>query len=146
MNICRLVYISERNLSVAFDVHQIVETSRRNNARVGVTGFLMFDGAYFSQALEGSRFAVTHTYNRIARDPRHINMHLVSCADVNERLFPEWSMGLLDNIPAAARDRLLAQNTIERVNPNTITIERLLYFLQTLAAESIALDVRRAAE
>ncbi len=123
-------------MSAALDIDQIIKTSRRNNARVGVTGFLMFDGEYFAQALEGTRSAVTHTYNRIAGDLRHVNMHLISCLDVNERLFPDWSMGLLDGIPPDIRDRFLAHFTIERVNPNTITIERLLYFLQTLAAET----------
>ncbi len=145
MNICRLVYMSQRNQSAALDVKQIIETSRKNNSRVGVTGFLMFDGEYFAQALEGSRTAVTHTYNRIAGDLRHINMHLIACSDVKERLFPNWAMGLLDGIPPEARERFLAHFTIDRVNPNTITIERLLYFLQTLAVETEAIERRRAA-
>lgn len=136
MTICRLVYMSERNMSAALDVQQIIMTSRRNNARVGVTGFLMFDGEYFAQALEGSRTYVTHTYNRIIGDSRHQNLHLISCMDVQERLFPNWSMGLLDGIPSETRERFLAQFTIERVNPNKITLERMLFFLQTLAAET----------
>jgi len=145
MNICRLVYMSERTPSAALDITQIIEKSRQNNARAGVTGFLMFDGEYFAQALEGSRAAVTHTYNRIVGDPRHRNLHLISCMDVKERLFPEWAMGLLDGIPPETRERFLGHFTLERVHPNTITIERLLYFLQTLAAETAAFNRSRSA-
>jgi len=143
MNICRLVYMSERNPSSGLDITGLIQTSRENNARVGVTGFLMFDGEYFAQALEGKRSAVTHTYNRIVGDVRHHNLHLISCMDVKERLFPGWSMGLLDGIPREARERFLAHFTIERVNPNSITIERLLYFMQTLAVETEAMERMR---
>jgi hypothetical protein len=140
MKLCRLVYMSERNMSAALDVTQLIDVSRRNNSRLGVTGFLMFDGEYFAQALEGTRSAVTHTYNRIAGDLRHLNLHLISCLDVQERLFPGWAMGLLDGIPPEARERFLGHFTIERVNPNSITIERLLFFLQALAVETAAVE------
>lgn len=146
MNICRLVYMSERNLSAALDVNHIIATSRKNNARVGVTGFLMFDGVYFAQVLEGSRSAVTHTYNRLVGDSRHLNMHLISCSDVKERLFPGWSMGLMDGISPEIRERFLAHFTLERVNPELITLERLLYFLQSLALEVDKVETKRAAE
>ncbi len=138
MNICRLVYMSERDASATLDLVQLIEVARDRNSRVNVTGFLMFDGEYFAQALEGTRSSVTHIYNRIAADKRHHNLHLISCMDAKERLFPGWSMGLLDGIPREARERFLGYFTIERVNPNTITLERLLYFLQTLAVETAA--------
>lgn len=135
MTICRLVYMSSRNFSVPLDLQAILQISRKNNARIGVTGFLLFDGDIFAQALEGTRAAVTTTYNRISMDPRHNAIHLISCTDVQERLFPSWSMGLLDRISPAARERFLAHFTIERVHPNRISSDRLLFFLQTLAAE-----------
>jgi hypothetical protein len=55
--------------------------------------------------------------------------------DAQERLFPEWSMGLLDRITPEARDKFLTHFTIERVHPNKISSDRLLFFLQTLAAD-----------
>jgi hypothetical protein len=135
MTICRLVYMSSRNLSAPLDLQNLIATSRRNNSRVSVTGFLLFDGDVFAQALEGTRADVTHTYNRITMDARHNSIHLISCVDVQERLFPNWSMGLLDRITPAARERFLTHFTIERVHPNRISADRLLFFLQTLAAE-----------
>jgi hypothetical protein len=138
--------MSERNLSAALDINHIIQTSRRNNKRVGVTGFLMFDGVYFAQVLEGSRSAVTHTYNRVAGDLRHYNMHLISCIDVQERLFPGWSMGLMDGVPPEKREKFLAYFTLERIDPNRITLDRLLYFLQALAVEVRDAEYNRAAQ
>lgn len=135
MTICRLVYMSSRNFSSTLDLKQLIQTSRRNNAKVAVTGFLLFDGDVFAQCLEGSRSAVTHTYNRICTDLRHTDLHLISCVDAQERLFPEWSMGLLDRISPEARDKFLTHFTIERVHPNKISSDRLLFFLQTLASD-----------
>jgi len=136
--------MSEREPQAALDINAIIQNSRENNARAGVTGFLMFDGEYFAQALEGTRSAVTLTYNKIAGDTRHRNLHLISCMDVKERLFPGWAMGLLDGIPREAREKFLATFTIERLHPNSITLERLLYFLQTLAVETKAIERMRA--
>jgi Sensors of blue-light using FAD len=135
VTICRLVYMSSRNFSAALDLQGILQASRRNNARVGVTGFLLFDGDVFAQALEGTRAAVTQTYNRITTDPRHASIHLISCMDVQERLFPNWSMGLIDRISRDAREKFLANFTVERVHPNKISSDRLLFFLQTVAAD-----------
>jgi len=146
MNICRLVYISERNMSAGLNVQQILKTSRINNSRVGVTGFLMYDGTHFTQALEGTRNNVTHTYNRIVHDPRHTNLHLISCADVKDRLFPHWSMCLREGVSPEARERLLATFTLERINPNSVPIERILYVLQSLSAEVGTTEYRAAAE
>ncbi len=144
MNICRLVYMSERKTGAPLDIAQLVYQSRQKNARAGVTGFLMCDGGYFVQALEGTRSAVTQTYNRIAADPRHHNLYLVSCMDVRERLFPDWSMGVVDGVPSEAREKFLATFTIERLNPNCITIEKLLHFLLALAAETRAVERKSA--
>ncbi len=150
MTICRLVYMSERNMSVSMDVEQIIKTSVKNNSRVGVTGFLMFDGNYFTQILEGSRASVTHTYNRIVGDNRHMNIHLINCTDVNDRLFPQWCMGLIDAIPTEVRDRFLTYFTLERSSPNNVPVDRLLFCMQSLAQEVIKMEtspaMRMAAE
>ena len=75
-----------------------------------------------------------------------MNFHLISCQDANDRLFPKWPMELLDGMSADARDRLLIQFSLERIDPEQVTIGRLLYFLQNLAAECEAFELRNAAE
>ena len=43
--------------------------------------------------LEGGRDAVSALYNRIAQDPRHHDVALLSYEEIGERSFSSWSMG-----------------------------------------------------
>jgi hypothetical protein len=140
MPISRLVYASERNAALPLDIAELMGKCRSRNARMEVTGFLIFDGGYFAQAIEGTRSAVTDTYNRIARDPRHHKLHLVSCTDAVGRLFPNWSMGLMNGIPWETRKALLSNFNISCFDPNTVPVEQLLHFFGTIAAEAEALE------
>jgi Sensors of blue-light using FAD len=45
------------------------------------------------QVLEGGRSAVNRLYNRIANDPRHTDVELLSYEEISERRFAGWSMG-----------------------------------------------------
>ena len=47
----------------------------------------------FMQVLEGGRGAVSALYNRIAQDPRHRDIALLSYEEIGERSFSGWSMG-----------------------------------------------------
>jgi hypothetical protein len=101
----RLLYVSRSDAEgVAFETltEQVVEVSARNNARVGVTGLLVaFDG-WFLQALEGGRAETSATFARIARDPRHAVLELISAGPIDARLFGRWSMSARTITPAAA--------------------------------------------
>jgi hypothetical protein len=108
MAVFRLVYMSKRAPSAPLYIDDLISVSRQRNRQAGVTGFLVFDGQNFAQALEGKRREVTQIYNRIAADDRHYELHLVSCVDTAARLFPGWAMGLLSDIPPESRDRFLS--------------------------------------
>lgn len=86
----QLVYIS--SAVGAADTATILAASRRNNAAADVTGLLFADGKRFLQALEGPAFAVERTYARIAADPRHRALVVLSRRDVTEREFGPWAM------------------------------------------------------
>jgi diguanylate cyclase (GGDEF)-like protein len=96
----RLVYYS-RNTIMGLDeevqstVHQILETSKRNNAAVGVTGALMFTDGLFAQVLEGQRTAVETVFERIQLDDRHDEVHLLSFGPAEARVFPTWAMAFV---------------------------------------------------
>ena len=100
----RLVYTS-RNLLDGGEEEQkaaiagLLAVSKRNNARVGVTGALLFNGGSFAQVLEGSRAAVEATFERIQRDPRHSDVSVLQCEPVAARGFPNWSMGFVGDSP-----------------------------------------------
>ncbi len=96
----RLVYASKNLLKGAEPeargaVETILDASRRNNARVGVTGALMFNDGAFAQVLEGPQKGVEDTFERIQRDQRHGDVTVLECRPVTERGFPEWSMAFV---------------------------------------------------
>jgi hypothetical protein len=92
----RLVYYS-RNLIPADHTKQVIEgildASRRNNSKAGVTGALIFNSGIFAQVLEGARDAISQTFERIQRDDRHGDVLVLAFEEVTDRIFPQWSMG-----------------------------------------------------
>ncbi len=135
MNLCRLVYYSERNMSVALDIAQLIAACHKNNSKTTVTGMLHFNGTHFIQVLEGGRADVSFTYHRIAGDPRHQKILLLSCMDVRERLFPGWSMGLHEGMTDHTRQIYLRYFATEKVDPLQVSVESLLDVMQDLSAE-----------
>jgi hypothetical protein len=93
----RLIYASRG--SVASDreaLLAILRQSRANNPALGITGLLCCAGGNFMQVLEGGRDAVNLMYCRIAADPRHSDVVLLSYEEIAERRFASWSMGQVD--------------------------------------------------
>lgn len=96
----RLVYASKNlmqgsDAEIAQVVAQILETSRRNNAKVDVTGALMFNSGAFAQVLEGPQRAIEGTFERIQRDTRHGDVTVLQCGPAENRGFSNWSMGFV---------------------------------------------------
>ncbi|MEP7303421.1 MAG: BLUF domain-containing protein [Caldimonas sp.] len=92
----RLMYASRAVESVdAEALSAILKKSKEHNAASGVTGVLCHCASahIFLQVLEGSRGAVSALYNRIAQDPRHCEVILLSYDEIGERRFSGWSMG-----------------------------------------------------
>lgn len=90
----RLMYASRATAPVSKDSLQaILKKSTTNNPGVGVTGVLCFSGEIFLQVLEGGRSQVSALYNRIAQDPRHRDVVLLSYEEIQERSFAGWAMG-----------------------------------------------------
>ncbi|MEM8577175.1 MAG: BLUF domain-containing protein [Pseudomonadota bacterium] len=135
MNLTRLVYYSQRNPSENLDAGQLIETCQRNNIRLHLTGMLHYNGDHFLQVIEGGRVEVSALYHRISRDPRHMNIILLSCNDVRERLFPTWSMGLHQGMDEMARQIYLRYFSTDDINPETVNVESLLDVMQDLSVE-----------
>lgn len=74
-------------------IHRILAASRRNNARVGITGGLLFSDGCFAQVLEGPIGSVTETFERIQCDERHRDVTVLQAGRIDGRGFPCWSMG-----------------------------------------------------
>lgn len=85
-------------------IHNILSVSRRNNARDGITGALLFTAGCFVQMLEGDLEKVEQTYERIQLDMRHANLTVLDFGPSAARLFRRWSMAFHDqagDAPAA---------------------------------------------
>jgi hypothetical protein len=90
----RLMYASRATETVRPEVlNAILRKSTQNNPAVGVTGVLCFSGDIFLQVLEGGRSQVSKLYNRIAQDPRHTDVVMLSYEEIDERSFAGWAMG-----------------------------------------------------
>ena len=90
----RLMYASRATETVRPEVlNAILKKSTQNNPAAGVTGVLCFSGNIFLQVLEGGRSQVSKLYNRIAQDPRHTDVVMLSYEEIEERRFAGWAMG-----------------------------------------------------
>ena len=93
----RLMYASRAVPAVdQEELVAILRKSKANNPALGVTGVLCFSQGIFLQVLEGGRSAVNRLYNRIAADPRHAQVELLSYEEIGERRFAGWAMGQVD--------------------------------------------------
>ena len=96
----RLVYSSKNLINapesiMSAEVDQILAASQRNNAKVDVTGALLFNRGGFAQVLEGPQRGVEATFERIQRDLRHADVTVLQCGPVEERGFTNWSMAFV---------------------------------------------------
>jgi Sensors of blue-light using FAD len=92
MSLKQLIYVSR---PFGFDdatLNSILFSARHLNRQSGLTGALVCRDDIFLQLLEGPDDALTGTYARILRDPRHIDVKLLWSGTVAERLFPRWEM------------------------------------------------------
>jgi hypothetical protein len=90
----RLMYASRAAEPVRPEaLNAILKKSTAHNPAIGVTGVLCFSGEIFLQVLEGGRSQVSKLYNRIAQDPRHRDVVLLSYEEIDERSFAGWAMG-----------------------------------------------------
>ena len=90
----RLVYCSRARIDTASlqAISELLGVSRRNNARDGLTGALAVNDGWFLQVVEGSATALDRLLRRLAEDPRHTDLEVLSRRPVSGRLFPDWSM------------------------------------------------------
>jgi len=85
----------------------LLVVSRDRNAETDVTGMLVYAERSFMQMIEGPAEAITDTFDRIVKDDRHEAVRLLLHTQVEQRLFPDWTMGfyqpdataLVENLP-----------------------------------------------
>ena len=90
----RLIYKSRRKPNCgAEEIDKILESAQKNNAKVDVTGVLLYDRQHFIQCLEGPSDKITSLYDHIKQDSRHHQVHMIAYGPSKGRVFPAWAMG-----------------------------------------------------
>ncbi len=139
VTIHRLVYYSRNRMggsaeTMAGIIEGIMAASRRNNAKVAVTGALMFNAGVFAQVLEGPCAAVEHTFERIQQDEHHGDVSLLGFSQASTRAFEQWSMAFVGgSIADTARYGALAGQS--GYDPSRMSGEAVFETLQRLLHE-----------
>ncbi len=96
-DLVQVVYVSTATTQLTRpELRELLRSARAKNARLNVTGMLLYHDGNFIQALEGPRAAVAAIQERIALDPRHHGMLVLHRTRIETRSFAEWSMGFVD--------------------------------------------------
>lgn len=111
----------------AGDVKDILAASKRNNARIGVTGALCLSNGIFLQQLEGNKAEVNALYHRLLRDERHRDPAILDFAEITHRRFGGWSMGMLSSVEEN-RQVFLKYSDASEFDPYAMSIASLRAF------------------
>jgi hypothetical protein len=94
MSLHCLVYISIANQEMS-DKHlqTLLKKAREKNEKSAITGMLLYRDGFFIQALEGKLEDIEDLFAIITKDERHRDVTLVYKSPLQQRHFPDWTMG-----------------------------------------------------
>jgi hypothetical protein len=131
MSVFQSFYVSRA--TDAFDhasIQSMLQGAQRSNAGLRITGCLLFSGRCFAQVLEGDEAAVTALTQRIATDPRHTELRLLSKTRRAEREYADWSLGYLHDVNLdddletllliPGRSPVVVADVMERMRPDPV--------------------------
>jgi hypothetical protein len=87
------------------ELAEIIDLSRRNNARDGITGMLLYHDGSIMQVVEGPKASVLSLLERLRRDARHRRLIVILEADRPDREFGEWTMACVSSDDLPVEDR-----------------------------------------
>ncbi len=74
----------------------LLQRSRDNNSAFGISGLLLYKDGNFIQTIEGPENHVRQLYKNICIDKSHRHMITIFDESIQERAFPQWSMGFIN--------------------------------------------------
>ena len=92
----------------------LLTVSRERNSACHVTGMLLHVDSQFIQTLEGEAVHVHATMERIRTDSRHRDVDVTLVEEIDERRFPDWTMGY----------KALTANEVEPIDGFTDFLEK----------------------
>lgn len=115
-DVVQLIYCSqtsqkEHRFNCDQVISNIVDYSANRNSLRKVTSTLLTNRKFFAQIIEGPASEVNLLYKSILHDERHHSVTLLQHTVTNIRLFPRWSMTLLEVDDMSYVGRLSVQST-----------------------------------
>jgi hypothetical protein len=113
----------------------------KKNARLGITGLLIYRQKEFIQLLEGDKEAIFSVYQTICNDRRNFANFLMWEEPITQRSFPDWTMGYLAADGLVNKDQPgfapffdpsysgLTQNATESTGKRFLSFHSELFFL-----------------
>lgn len=93
------VYRSTSRISDQAELKRLLDNSKANNARLNISGIMLHYDDNFFQVIEGEEQVVRDLLEKIENDPRHTMMDVVYIRDGHRRVFPDWTMEMIDISP-----------------------------------------------
>ncbi|MVN23070.1 BLUF domain-containing protein [Mucilaginibacter arboris] len=94
---------------------------RKNNEANKITGMMLFGDGIFLQVLEGNDRDVDTLIKKIKKDNRHHSVIQLDCQTIEERIFPDWSMGFK---VASAEDFTAIKGFADPASPNFLPAQK----------------------
>ena len=129
----RLIYFSSavREMTLS-DMKEILNVARSNNQKQGLCGMLCYDNQFFVQVLEGPRDTLNELFFKIAEDPRHADVVIVSYEYIEQQTFQDWNMGYAGSTPQLTQ--MLSKLDQSEFNPDLLPPQHLHAILKHMAS------------
>lgn len=114
----------------------ILASAIGNNTAHGLTGVLCQGQGLYLQVLEGERSAVNRLYARILSDRRHTDLEILSCEEIGQRRFGQWSMA---HVHLSDKDPMVSMKH-QDFDPYSASGATALQILQDLLSTGTAID------
>ncbi len=89
----RLLYRSKAtNTFSSLHLFNMLSEARAKNARLGITGHLLYTEEVFVQCIEGTPEAVESLWKSLQRDHRHFDLEVLARDRIDTRRFADWTM------------------------------------------------------
>ncbi|GAC1606031.1 MAG: hypothetical protein NVS3B25_35370 [Hymenobacter sp.] len=136
MSLYHLLYQSQA--LAAFSARELIELLQKSwayNTTHGLTGILLHaPNGQFLQVLEGEEATVQHLYyDRIATDPRHEHLVVLSEGPSATQVFSDWCMSFHSEYPLSLPGYLAPGATYSRMSRLTEATPELLQLLRDFA-------------
>lgn len=117
MALSRLIYASLATSPFSEDqLTALAQKAAMTNAKLGISGVLVYCDGQFMQLLEGEGSSVRPLYEKISLDRRHRDVRLVTLDLIPSRSFSDWGMSFLHENRIDSLDRTRIKKLLASVS------------------------------